>query len=216
MPSQSLLNSAAARVRRLAASVPRFALPQGPAPTAAGGALPVFAYNALDVLSKLALVSGITFSVFQFLVYQQAERVKYTFTYVERYDGEPLLTARRRISDAIRDHEDKIAQLNTARMSPEAASRVKIRLASFLVNDANAGNGIAREIDQVVGFFNGLEVCIGEQLCDAKVADAFLATQAQTLWINFGPYIEGRRKLVANYGLGLEQFAARRPSRPGS
>ncbi|MGH1417976.1 MAG: DUF4760 domain-containing protein [Hyphomicrobiaceae bacterium] len=157
-------------------------------------------------MSNLGLLAGIIFSIYQFLAFQQADRVKYTFQYVEKYDDERFIAARRTISEALRSYEQKIARLNTVRMNAEAEKKLRDRFAMFLVNDTNNKKGIAQELDLLIGFFNGVQICIEKKICDKPVALAFLKSHAETIWSNFGPYIRDRRKIVENYGLGLELF----------
>lgn len=163
-------------------------------------------YAAFDFVSKIALLAGIIISLYQFLEYQKAERIKYTIQFVEKYDRDNFLRARQKVSDVLRQHEKKIVQLNTIRMSADADSKLRSRMAQFLVMDSNNGTGIAKEIDLVVRFFNGLQICIENNLCNPSIANAFLLAHAKNIWLNFGPYIIKRRKIISGYGLGIELF----------
>lgn len=163
-------------------------------------------YDIFDFLSKVALVSGILFSIYQFNAYKQDERVRYTFQFIERFDSDRFLTTRTMIESALRSQEAAIAEINRARVSPEAERALRTRVALFLVNDSNRGQGIVREVELLVDFFDGLEICLDERLCDRGTASAFLESHAKMLWTNFAPYIEGRRALIPSYGRGLEAF----------
>lgn len=165
-----------------------------------------FWYAAFDFLSKIALMGGIVFSLYQFFAFQNSERIKYTIQFVEKYDGANFLRARQTISAVLRQHEGKIAQLSSIRISPNADAKLRARMAQFLVKDSNNKEGIAKELDLVVRFFNGLQICIENNLCDRSIADAFLLAHAKNIWLNFGPYIVSRRKIISGYGLGIELF----------
>lgn len=91
-------------------------------------------------------------------------------------------------------------------ISPAAAKTIKRRLAMFLVTDSDGGKGLENELDIIVRFFNGVQICLENGLCDRKVANAFLGSYAQSIWANFGPYIESRRSIIDGYGAGLELF----------
>lgn len=165
-------------------------------------------YDALDYLSKAALVCGIIFSIYQFNAYKQDERIRYTFQFLERFDSDRLLNARLTIEAAIRSHEQTIIELNTTRMRKQDAEALRKRIATFLVVDSNGGKGIRRELELTVDFFDALSVCLRQRLCDQDVAQAFLAGQAKMLWTNFAPYVKERRGVIPGYGGGLEAFAA--------
>ncbi len=160
----------------------------------------------VNVASNIVVLGGVVFSIYQFLAYQHEERVKFTFQFVEKFDDERFLDARRTVSQALQSYEQKIARLNQARMSADAEKKLRGRLAQFLVNDSNDNKGIVRELNLLIGFFNGLQICIEKNLCDRPVAIAFFNSHADSIWANFGPYVEQRRKAVKNYGLGLELF----------
>jgi hypothetical protein len=204
MDSRSSLSSTAAKAKGAGLILPSWL--RGQLAQVDGAKLYSRWFAIFDFISKLALLAGIIFSVVQFLAFQKAEQVKYTFQFVEKFDTGSFLQARQAISDALRQHENKIAQLNATRMSPDAEAKIRARLAQFLVNDSNNGKGIARELDLVLRFFNGLQICLEKELCNREVADAFLLAYARSIQGNFRPYIEERRKIVRGYGLGLELF----------
>ncbi len=204
MDSQSFFNLAVARSRTTAIAVPQWFR----AHAANIDRAVLFKHGSIivAVVSNIGLMTGIVFSIYQFLAYQQADRVKYTFQYVEKYDDERFLDARRAVSEVLRSYEKKIASFNTVRMNADAEEKLRGRFAMFLVNDSNDKKGIAHELDLLVSFFSGVQICIEKKLCDKPVANAFLKSHADSLWTNFGPYIKGRRDTVDNYGLGLELF----------
>ena len=80
----------------------------------------------------------------------------------------------------------------------------------MLAYDSREGEGLADELDQVVGFFNSLEVCIEQNLCTGNVAHAFLDEYASSFWANFGPYILERRVGLPTYGEAFERFCVER------
>ena len=163
-------------------------------------------YSSVDFLSKVAVLIGIGFTVFQLVSFERSERIKYTFQFVERFDGDNFQSARKQISSSLKQYEDRITQLNAIKISPDAEAKMRERIASFLVNDSNEGRGIAMEIDLLVRFFNALEICIEKKICDRGVAAAFLGSHAGAIWTNFGPYIVSRRGVVRDYGVGMELF----------
>lgn len=163
-------------------------------------------YDVFDFLSKVALVCGILFSIYQFNAYKQDERVRYTFQFIERFDSDRFLTTRTTIEAALRSQEAAIAEINRARVSQDAEVALRRRVALFLINDSNRGQGLVREVELMVDFFDALEICLKERLCDRDTANAFLESHATMLWTNFAPYIEGRRELIPSYGRGLQAF----------
>lgn len=167
------------------------------------------AYFFMDFLSKIAIVLGIVFSAYQFVNYQKDERIRYTFGYIDKFDGERYLAARGRIEETLRAHETKIAHFNAQRMTSEAGQDLRRKIANFLVNESRNGAGIVADLDLLVDFFEGIEICLTENLCERGVAEAFLQKQSEMLWLNFGPYIEDRRTIIGTYGRGLEAFALR-------
>jgi hypothetical protein len=161
-------------------------------------------YDIFDYLSKVALVSGIIFSIYQYSVYKHDDRVRYTFQFLERFDSDRMLTARSAVEAAVRSQEVAIEDVNRARVSKKAEAALRKRISAFLVVDSNGGKGVARELELIIDYFDGVRICLDERLCDATTARAFLASHAGMIWTNFSPYIRERRTLTPSFGRGLE------------
>lgn len=156
-----------------------------------------------DLLSKLALIAGAAFAVFQFLEAQRAARVERTSTYIERYEEGRAADARRAIVAELRPYVGQFQRLGEGGVSETEQAEIVLTLL-----DESEDGALAANIDIMVDFYEGLWTCVRERLCDERVARGYFgAAAAPQFWRNFKPYIEDRRRNNETFAFGLEQFA---------
>ncbi len=62
------------------------------------------------------------------------------------------------------------------------------------------------QIDSMVNFFQEVQICNQQSLCDAGVTQSFLSETGRRIWDNFEPYFVEQRVTIPSYAVGLEQF----------
>jgi hypothetical protein len=150
----------------------------------------------------VAVVAGGSFALVQFFSAKHVEKINRTMEYIQRYEDGNVASARRSINDAIRPMEKDIQNL------PEKPDP----MVYFAGLDDLIRQGKIQEsqIDIVVDFYEGLSVCVRNQICDQTVAMAYFGGDES---VNFGrsfkKYIGDRRINNHCYAEGLLWFAAK-------
>jgi hypothetical protein len=73
---------------------------------------------------------------------------------------------------------------------------------------APAQKGLVPDIDQLVGFFAELKVCIDTNLCDVQTSRSYFEDYARRLYCVHEPFIEWKSASYSKgYGRGLRDIA---------
>lgn len=181
-----------------------------------------FVRETLDVLGIAGLLVGGIFAAIQYVDAKAAQRTSRTFEYIERYESGDVAEARRAINRVLRQYLEQFEELKAAGLAREERDdlvrsiiRAEVEIQSG-GSARSAGNPSALEspetvedkIDRIVEFYDGLKICVDEELCNRRVAvNYFAPDEARIFWDNFYPYILDRRQNYAGYGDALEAFA---------
>ncbi|TAD75326.1 MAG: hypothetical protein EAY70_10615 [Sphingomonadales bacterium] len=178
--------------------------------------------ETLDVLGIAGLLVGGIFAAIQYVDAKAAQRTSRTFEYIERYESGDVAEARRAINRVLRPYLEQFEDLEAEGLPRKERDDVvrSIIRAEVEIQSASsakaAGNPSAIEspetvedkIDRVVEFYDGLKVCVDEELCNERVTvNYFSPDEARIFWDNFYPYIMDRRANYPRYGDALEAFA---------
>lgn len=167
-----------------------------------------------EVLGVAILALSAIAAVYQYWVARGDRHVEQTFAFVERFESDRLASAQRSVDDlagrAAKAIENQVGTFEQAGVSGEELRLVSDRLfveAVLAQADVKATGDVPSPILEITSFFNGLQICIEEQLCDRATAHAFLDTYASSFWQTFEPVIlhvraQDRPKLAE----GLERF----------
>jgi len=157
----------------------------------------------LDLLVKLGLIGGGILAGVQYFEAKEEQRISRTLLYADRFEVEPLWTARQRLLEAFRSITPLVSEAEALGLGPEAVEALNSRIAQFFQSEAG-GEGVAPEIDQIVSFFDSLANCVEANLCDRTTARASLGDQAEILRTNLDAYIGLQRvNRSATYAAGL-------------
>ena len=172
-------------------------------------------------LAELAEVIGVAIlalsaiaAVYQYWVARGDKHVEQTFAFVERFEDDRLVAAQRAVDDlagrAGKTVEQQIAAYEQSGASPAELRTISDRLfveAVLAQADARVVGDVPTPVLEITSFFNGLQICIEEELCDRSTAHAFLDTYAASFWLTFEPVIlHMRGKDRPKLAEGLERF----------
>ncbi|WP_189799427.1 hypothetical protein [Tateyamaria sp. syn59] len=159
----------------------------------------------LDAVSKLVVIFGAAFAVWQFLVLQEDQRVARTLAYLDRLEGDtaPAGRALRALSTTLLARESDLRRLNAGPVPETDQASVHARFAQIIV--AEAGVGTLFELDR---FFASLSGCLDAGLCHKGTAALHFTPDACWLLRNFQPEIDRHQAVSPRLGFATERVAA--------
>lgn len=150
----------------------------------------------------LALLAGGTFSLIQYVQKDHGERVKETLSFLDRQMRDPVMTARRTLSAAWLKRDPELDRL----IDDKASTRDDY--VGFVVKVVNE-ESLYESMIVMIDFYDGLHVCIVNEICDAKVSAELFREDARAFWSLHQPFIarirEKRQDL--KFAGNLEAFA---------
>lgn len=162
--------------------------------------------GALAMASAIAAAGG-------FLITRNDLRVERTLRLFERFDSEALLAAQKDLAAISAKATSLVERIDESPgldgLSPEelGAQRAKLIVAAAYVKTESGQDDLASSVGQVVGFFDGLNICVERAACDADTAHAFFDGYAVAFWETFGPVIAHERaNRRPGFGRGMEEF----------
>lgn len=174
----------------------------------------------LDVAVKVGALAAGIFAFYEYAERRKDARVAQTLEHVARFNdpAHPVGKAVSQITTTLQAHEDEMRDLEAAmKANPAAAERLREEFVSRLLGGDEEMPGIADAADRVIRFFESVEVCVEEGLCDARSADAYLADYAAGFWSNFSEaLVMPRQDFESEYGTGVKYFRDRADNEEGS
>lgn len=167
-----------------------------------------------EVVSAIILALSAIAAVYQYWIARADRHVEQTFSFIERFDGDRLSAAQRAVDDLAGNAGQTIAARVAAYEAAGVAQADVDVLSDRLFVEAvlaQAGDEVAGDVPpqvlEITSFFNGLQICVEEGLCDRSTAHAFLDTYAASFWQTFGPVIRHvRAKDRPHFADGMERF----------
>lgn len=173
----------------------------------------------LQILGGAAVILG---GVVGFLEYREARaelRVTRTLELVARFDDEALAKAQEDVSAIGADAAKAIAALPEDPELKGGARELKVRTDEAIVDAAYRRSGnqgeLSPSVRKVVGFFEGVQICIERRVCDETTAHAYFDDYASAFWLSFEPLVRHEQtNLRPQFGRRMQQFvdAGRRPA----
>jgi len=162
-----------------------------------------------ELFVKIALIVGGIAAVIQYLDVKREKRVERTLAYAERFEADPIRSARQTMTAIFRDQHRTASNLGNVGIDAEGATVEEHRFVDYLLLEAN-GVGVEREIDSIVSFIDDVDHCANENLCDEPVVINYFGEFSDQLEKNLHFYIAKMRKNGSpRYAIGLQQMAQR-------
>lgn len=167
-----------------------------------------------EVIGVAILALSAIAAVYQYWVARGDRHVEQTFAFIERFEEDRLVTAQRSVDElagrAAQTVASQMVVYEKSGLSQTELRTISDRLfveAILAQADAKSAGDIPASILEITSFFNGMQICIEESLCDRSTAHAFLDTYAASFWQTFEPVIvhmrtQDRPRLAE----GLERF----------
>jgi hypothetical protein len=154
------------------------------------------------IITSIAVAVGGGFAGCQYTSAQEVEKINRTMEYIQRYEDGSVATARRSINDSLRYIEIRLQKL------PDKPNPDDYFMG--LGEAIRSGEIKENQIDIVVDFYEGLSVCVRNEICDQTVAMAYFSgDESKNFKDYFGKYISDRRTNNHCYAEGLAWFAAK-------
>lgn len=152
----------------------------------------------VDVLSKLSFVVAGVFALIQFEESKRLARVERTFNYITNYEQGPASRSRNKIRNVLRPYAHVFSE-------NEVNAEEYERLVMALI-DAEQESRLSESIDEVVDFYEGLNLCLKQKLCEKAVIKKYFGDGGKIhfIWSQFYPYVLDRRKNNSQYANSLE------------
>ena len=149
------------------------------------------------VAGTITFLFGIPYGIWQYIEKQEQARVEQSLKLFDKFNSPPITTYRENISKAVSEHS---AELEAAAKDEQTYAKAVIQLAEK--------NGIESSLWLVMDFFDGVTICVVNNICDAHTIAQLFAERAKDLYITFYQYIKTRRKgPTSTFAVGLETVA---------
>ena len=152
---------------------------------------------------SLGLLVAAAFTLQQYLGHRHDERVSRTMDYVKRFEDGSVAEARHRLYGKVR----RFLPTPTPFSNVSPADHQKI-----LDTMLDADPSLADDLDTIVDFFEGLLLCVSEDICERSTAIGYFSSSETRLFRkNFKPYVEGRKRNNPQFAEGLDWFVKHGP-----
>jgi hypothetical protein len=145
----------------------------------------------------VAAVLGIVYGAIEYEERKHQGRVDQSLRLFDKFNSTPFTTYRETINKVVTEN---VVELRAAARDVEELSRFVLAMVR--------NNRVEPHLWLVMDFFDGVAVCIKNNLCDANTAHQLLAPRAQELHETFYQYIQSQRLGPSTrFALGLETLA---------
>ncbi|MEO1659312.1 MAG: hypothetical protein AAFR65_16525 [Pseudomonadota bacterium] len=167
---------------------------------------PQTATGRVDLIGKVGAIILVIFGVVEYFDRKDETRVSRTQELMKEYATGPLRDAQNVINSTILDHLASIEAIRAVQWDADAAATAHADIVQFLVWDSRDADGLVREIDDLLEFYERVTICVETRLCDREVARAYFTTDADWLFENFRPYILQRRENAPGFATISERL----------
>lgn len=164
---------------------------------------PQTAISWLELILKVILITASLSAVYQYFDVKQENRVKKTMEFLDHFSSGQLQDAQMKLSASWSDYHDDIKQLNQI---PVKSEKDKALIIENMVLQVVLHREQSKDIDLLVIFFENLQICIDNRICDQRVSQSFFGEYASGFFSLYQPWIKERRKLIPNYACQLQAF----------
>jgi len=174
-------------------------------------ALPRSVADYAQMIANLTVAISAVIAVGQYVESRRDARIARTLEMLERFEGETYAAPRQFATVALEDIRGQLhASLSPSELAALPAGQeaeLASRLARIRVYGPAERGALPPELAQITGFFNTLQTCIEQRVCDGKTAHGLFDVYASSFWENYGAVIDHeRRRARPSFAQGLETF----------
>jgi len=159
-------------------------------------------------IKALVAVLAAIFTLIQYFGHIKEIRVEKTLGFYERFSTEPIFSARTRVLEKWEILEKRLARLPKPGSREEAVAQRK-QWKEIVVSGIKGDAIFATNTDIMFDFFDALQVCIENNICDKKSAHELMQEAARMFFGNNCPYVAHTRfdQNIKNFGAKAAAFA---------
>lgn len=176
---------------------------QNPSQPTGSASWPKSILDWVELTFKVIAISGSLLAVYQYFDVKQENRVKQTMEQLRVFNDERLQDARIKLRTTWDNYETEIKFINKQRV---ATDQDKTKIHTTLVLPVIKQYKLTRDIDLLVDFFENLQVCTQNRICDRQVAQDLFCSYADSFYNFHRPWIEAERKVIPGYAKRLQEF----------
>lgn len=167
----------------------------------------------VEILAAVSLAISAVVATGEYLSSRRDFHVEQTLNFLERFSSDRLVIAQRDVERIAQTAgaatEERLADPALANLPPAELKVARTRLFVQLVlsGDAPKLGKLPPSIVDITSFFNGLQACIENEVCDEATAHAFFDTYALSFWQVFGAVAAVERSTHRpKFAGGMERF----------
>lgn len=165
--------------------------------------LPQTAVSWLELILKVILITASLSAVYQYFDVKQENRVKKAMEFVNNFNNGQLQNAQLKLSEYWSDYEDGFEQLQG---SIENEKERALIIETIVLPVVSKNYEHRANVDLLVNFFENLQTCIENRICDKDVSQSFFGKYAFSFFDLYQPLINKKRKLIPDYACQLQAF----------
>ena len=165
------------------------------------------AYRRLIQLGKVtgavSFLIAAPYALAQYIEAREAARVEQTLSFFKMYNAVPYSGYREKFTRALIKNRDLIEKA-----APDGDAYGKLQLQILSQED------IETETFLLFDFFDGVAVCVSDQLCDSNTAIELFKPRAADIYFNFYQFMVVQRDKTGkrDFGAGVEAIARSQPT----
>lgn len=159
-------------------------------------------------IKMLAAAAAAAFTLIQYFGHLGEVRVEKTLGFYERFSSGSIFAARTEVLEAWESLEAQLLQLPAPATSAEMIA-LRRQWQQLVVAAIKKNPNLTTDTDIMFDFFDALQVCIENDICDKKTAQELMQGAATIFVGNNCPYVAHVRfnQKLANYGAKAATFA---------
>lgn len=139
------------------------------------------------IKALLAVAAGI-FALWQYFGHLEDARIERSLQFYKQFSTEPLYSARERTLENAEQLWKELGRIHTG-STPKELREERRKWQEIVVASIRGKENLSADIGNLVTYFDALQVCAENGVCDSKTAHELLGDQAKQFVENYCPYI---------------------------
>ncbi len=164
---------------------------------------PQTALHHLDLLLKIFLILASVGAICQYCEMKQDNRVKQTMEQLKSFNSGRLQDAYLKLTSIWFEYYHYIEGINKEIVaSKQASEQIKANIILPII----ANRALEQDIRILVDFYESLQVCVQNRICDKQVARDYFGDYADDFYCLHLPWINNQRAVISGYAEHLQAF----------